>query len=455
MEKFFVNRPIFAIVIAIIILLLGGLSIGSLPIEQYPDITPPVVEVEATYTGADASTVNNSVATPLAEGVMGVSDMLYMQTTSAGDGSMSLQILFDIGSDADLDEIFVQNKISSSTAGLPSEVIQQGVTTQKSQTGFLLIYALYSRGGMYDDNFLSNWAYINIQNELLKIDGVGKVQILGAGKYAMRVWVNPYRMALYDISVEDIASAIQNEATIFSAGKLGAEPLAEPEAFTYTVTTPPALSEAEQYEQIALRVTPKGEVVTIGDIARVELGCQTYGAFSAFDGDPAALVVVYQTPGSNAVEVGGKVKATIASIEDRFPESVETATIIDATESIEAGIEEIFSTMLFTLALVILVIFIFLQDLRATLIPLIAIPVSIVGAFAVFPLLGFSINIISLLGLVLAIGLVVDDAIVVVEAVQVGIEAGKSPRKATLEAMRQVSSPIVATTVVLLAVFIP
>lgn len=197
MEKFFINRPTFAIVIAIVILLLGGLSIGSLPIEQYPDITPPVVEVEATYTGADAETVNNSVATPLAEGVMGVGDMLYMQTTSAGDGSMSLQILFDIGSNPDIDEIFVQNKVSSSTASLPEEVIQQGVTTQKSQTGFLLIYALYSEGGIYDDNFLSNWAYVNIQNELLKIDGVGKVQILGAGKYAMRVWVNPYRMAFY------------------------------------------------------------------------------------------------------------------------------------------------------------------------------------------------------------------------------------------------------------------
>lgn len=455
MEKFFVNRPIFAIVIAIVILLLGGLSIGSLPIEQYPNITPPVVEVEASYMGADAVTVNNSVATPLAEGVMGVGDMLYMQTTSAGDGSMSLQILFDINSDPNLDEIFVQNKISSSTAGLPSEVIEQGVTTQKSQTGFLLIYALYSQGGVYDENFLANWAYINIQNELLKIDGVGKVQILGAGKYAMRVWVNPYRMALYDISVEDIATAIQNEATIFSAGKMGAEPLATPEAFTYTVTTPPALSEAEQYEAIALRVLPDGEKVTLGDVARVELGCQTYGALSNFDSDPAALVVVYQTPGSNAVEVGSKVKATMATIEERFPESVATATIIDATESIEEGIEEIFGTMLFTLLLVILVIFVFLQDWRATLIPLIAIPVSIIGAFAVFPLLGFSINIISLLGLVLAIGLVVDDAIVVVEAVQVGIEQGKSARKATLEAMRQVASPIVATTVVLLAVFIP
>lgn len=455
MEKFFVNRPIFAIVIAIVILLLGGLSIGSLPIEQYPDITPPVVEVEATYTGADAVAVNNSVAMPLAEGVMGVSDMLYMQTTSASDGSMSLQILFDIDSDPNLDEIFVQNKVSSSTASLPEEVIRQGVTTQKSQTGFLLIYALYSEGGVYDENFLSNWAYVNIQNELLKIDGVGKVQIMGAGKYAMRVWVNPYRMAFYNISVEDIASAIQNEATIFSAGILGGEPLAESEPFTYTVTTPPALSEAQQYEQIAIKVLPDGEKVTLGDVARVELGSQTYGTHSNFDGNPAALVVVYQTPGSNAVEVGGKVKSTIASISDRFPESVESATIIDATESVEAGIEEIFGTMLFTLALVIIVIFIFLQDWRATLIPLIAIPVSIVGAFAIFPLLGFSINIISLLGLVLAIGLVVDDAIVVVEAAQVGIEQGKSARKATLDAMRQVASPIVATTVVLLAVFIP
>ncbi len=455
MEKFFVNRPVFAIVIAIVILLLGGLSVGSLPIEQYPDITPPVVEVEATYTGADASTVNDVVATPLAESVMGVSDMLYMQTTSAGDGSMSLQILFDIGSNPDLDEIFVQNKVSAATSQLPAEVVQQGVTTQKSQTGFLLIYALYSEGGVYDENFLSNWAYINLRNELLKIDGVGKVQILGAGEYAMRVWVNPYRMAFYNITVEDIASAIQSEATIFSAGKLGAEPLAQSEPFTYTVTTPPALSAAQEYQQIALKVLPDGEMVTIGDVARVELGCQTYGTFSNFDGNPAALIAIYQTPGSNAVEVGRQVKESIDSIAERFPQSVTTATIIDATESIEEGIAEIFSTMLFTLGLVILVIFIFLQDWRATLIPLIAIPVSIVGAFAVFPLLGFSINIISLLGLVLAIGLVVDDAIVVVEAVQVGIEEGKSPRKATLNAMRQVASPIVATTVVLLAVFVP
>ena len=455
MEKFFVNRPIFAIVIAVVIVLLGAISIGGLPIEQYPDITPPVVEVEANYMGADATSVNDAVATPIGESVMGVGDMLYMQTTSAGDGSMSLQILFDIDSNPDFDEVFVQNRVASAMAKLPSAVTQQGVTTQKVQTGFLLIYALHSDFEGYDSDFLSNWAYINLQNELLKIDGVGKVQIMGAGEYAMRVWVNPYRMAFYGISVEDISSAIQSQATLFSAGKIGAEPLEEAEPFTYTVTTPPSLNDPKEYEQIVLRMLPDGESLRLGDVARVELGCQSYGTFSRFGTSSAALVVVYQSPGSNAVEVGGKVKQTMASLEERFPEGVHTATIIDATESIEDGIREIFLTMLFTLALVIVVIFIFLQDLRATLIPLIAIPVSIIGAFAFFPLLGFSINIISLLGLVLAVGLVVDDAIVVVEAVQVGIESGKSPRKATLEAMRQVGSPIVATTVVLLAVFVP
>lgn len=455
MERFFVNRPIFAIVIAVVIVLLGVISIGDLPIEQYPNITPPVVEVEAEYMGADATSVNDAVATPLGESVMGVGDMLYMQTTSAGDGTMSLQILFDIDSDPDFDEVFVQNRISSAMAKLPSEVAQQGVTTQKVQTGFLLIYALYSDYEGYDSAFLSNWAYINIQNELLKIDGVGKVQIMGAGEYAMRVWVNPYRMAFYDISVEQISAAIESQATLFSAGKIGAEPLVESQPFTYTVTTPPSLNEAQEYENIILKMLPDGESVRLGDVARVELGCQTYGTFSRFDDESAALVIVYQTPGSNAVEVGGQVKNTMASLSEKFPEGLHTATIIDATESIEAGISEIFLTMLFTLLLVIAVIYLFLQDIRATLIPLIAIPVSIVGAFALFPLLGFSINIISLLGLVLAVGLVVDDAIVVVEAVQVGIEDGKSPRKATLDAMRQVASPVVATTVVLLAVFVP
>ncbi len=454
MEKFFINRPIFAIVLSIVFVLLGVLSLGSLPIEQYPDITPPTVEVSATYAGADAQTVADAVATPLAENVMGVSDMLYMQTTSAGDGSMSLQILFDIGTNPDLDEIFVQNRVASATPLLPAEVAQQGVTTQKSQTGFLLVYSLYS-DGRYDNEFLSNYAYVYLQNELLKIDGVGKVQIMGAGKYSMRVWLNPERMAFYNLSVSDIASAIESQAELFSAGKLGAEPLANPTDFTYTVTTPSALSDPTEYEQIPLRVLPNGQTLRLGEVARVELGCQTYGASSSFGDKPASLIAIYQTPGSNAVEVGRNVKAQMTTLADRFPEGVEVATIVDATVTIEEGISEIFLTMGFTLLLVVLVIFVFLQDLRAVLIPLVAVPVSIIGAFMLFPLLGFSVNIISLLGLVLAIGLVVDDAIVVVEAAQVGIERGLSARQATLEAMRHVSSPIIATTVVLLAVFVP
>ena len=454
MENFFIRRPIFAIVISIVIVLFGLLSLRTLPIEQYPDITPPVVEVDASYVGADAEAVNDAVATPIAENVMGVSQMLYMQTTSANDGSMSLQILFDIGSNPDLNEVFVQNRVASATSLLPAEVAQQGVTTQKSQTGFLLVYSLYS-DGRYSGPFLSNYAYINLRNELLKIDGVGKVQVMGAGKYAMRVWVNPERMGLFEVSVNDIASAIESQATVFAAGKLGAEPLAQSVDFTYTVTTPPALDAPSDYENIIIKELPNGQTLRLGDIARVELGCQNYGVVSDFEGDPAALVVVYQTPGSNAMEVGRSVKEAMARLEEKFPEGISTATVVDATETIEEGVKEIFLTMLFTLLLVVVVIFIFLQDARAMIIPLVAVPVSIIGAFAVFPLLGFSINIISLLGLVLAIGLVVDDAIVVVEAAQVGIEEGLSPRHATIQAMKKVASPIIATTVVLLAVFVP
>lgn len=454
MENFFIKRPIFAIVLSIVIVVLGVLALRSLPIEQYPDITPPVVEVNATYVGADAATISDAVATPLAEKVMGVENLLYLQTTSADDGTMSLQIMFDIGSDPDLDEIFVQNRVSSATPQLPAEVVQQGITTQKSETGFLLVYALCS-DGRYDDDFLSNYAYIYLQNELLKIDGIGKVQIMGAGKYSMRVWVNPELMAFYNVSVEDIASAIESQATSFAAGKIGAEPLSHPVDFTYSVTTPPSLSEPEQYENIALRVLPNGQILRLGDIARVELGCQTYGAVSSLGDKPASLIAIYQSPGSNAVELGREVKSSVASLAEQLPDGLEMVSIVDATETIEEGISEIFLTMAFTLLLVVIVIFLFLQDLRATLIPLVAVPVSIVGAFMLFPLLGFSINVISLLGLVLAIGLVVDDAIVVVEAAQVGIEQGKSPREATADAMRHVSSPIIATTIVLLAVFVP
>ncbi len=454
MEKFFISRPIFAISLAIAMVLLGLSSIVRLPIEQYPDITPPVVEVSASYVGADAETVDNTVATPVGQAIMGVNDMLYLQSTSANDGSMTVQVTFDIGSDPDLDAIFTQNNVATATAQLPEAVTQQGVTTRKTMSGFLLVYALHS-DGRYDDEFLSNYAYINLQDELLKINGVGKVDIMGAGEYAMRIWLRPDVLKYYAIPVEEVISAVERQAGIYPAGKFGAEPAPDGTTYTYTVTLPPQLATPDEFGSIVLRTTSAGEQIRLRDVADVSLGSQTYGMSSRFEGKPTALVVVYQQPGSNAMEVGQRVKSEIDKLRQRFPDGIEMTSIVDSTTSIRAGIKDIFRTLFIALGLVILIIFLFIQDWRAIVIPLIAIPVSLIGAFAVFPLLGLTLNIISLLGLVLAIGLVVDDAIIVVEAAQVNIAAGMTPRDAALEAMRNVSSPIVATTVVLLAVFLP
>ena len=454
MEKFFVSRPIFALSLAIVIVIVGLISILNLPIEQYPDITPPVVEVSATYDGADAETVNNAVATPVAQSVMGVSDMLYLQTTSANDGSMVMQVTFDIGSDPDLDAIFTQNNVSSATAQLPATVTKQGVTTRKTMTGFLLVFSLHS-DGRYDAEFLSNYAYINLQNELLKIDGVGKVSIMGAGEYAMRVWLKPDVLKYYGIPVSAVTAAIENQGGIYPAGQFGAEPAPDGTTYTYTVTMPPQITTPAQFGDIVVVTTSEGQQIRLCDVAEVSLGSQSYGVSSLFEGKPTAMIVVYQQPGSNAVEVGKKVRAAMARLEKRMPDGIAATTIVDTTTSIDAGIRDIFHTLVIALILVIFIIYLFIQDWRATVIPLVAIPVSLIGAFALFPLLGFSVNIISLLGLVLAIGLVVDDAIVVVEAAQVNIAAGMRPRAAALEAMKNVASPIVATTVVLLAVFVP
>ncbi len=454
MEKFFVSRPIFALSLAIVIVLVGLISILNLPIEQYPDITPPVVEVSATYDGADAETVNNAVATPVAQSVMGVSDMLYLQTTSANDGSMVMQVTFDIGSDPALDAIFTQNNVSSATAQLPLTVTKQGVTTRKTMTGFLLVFSLHS-DGRYDAEFLSNYAYINLQNELLKINGVGKVSIMGAGEYAMRIWLKPDVLKYYGIPVSAVTAAIENQGGIYPAGQFGAEPAPDGTTYTYTVTMPPQITTPAQFGDIVVVTTSEGQQIRLCDVAEVSLGSQSYGVSSLFEGKPTAMIVVYQQPGSNAVEVGKKVRAAMARLEKRMPDGIAATTIVDTTTSIDAGIRDIFHTLVIALLLVIFIIYLFIQDWRATVIPLVAIPVSLIGAFALFPLLGFSVNIISLLGLVLAIGLVVDDAIVVVEAAQVNIAAGMRPRAAALEAMKNVASPIVATTVVLLAVFVP
>ena len=454
MERFFITRPIFALSLAIVIVIAGFISLRGLPVEQYPDITPPVVEVTATYDGADAETVNDAVATPVAQAVMGVNDMLYMQATSANDGSMSLQVTFEIGSDPDMDAILTQNNVATATAELPAAVTRQGVTTRKTMTGFLMVYSLHS-DGRYDDEYLANYAYINLQNELLKLDGVGKVNIMGAGEYAMRIWLRPDVLKYYGISVEEVTEADERQAGIYPAGQFGAEPAPEGTTYTYTVTLPPQISTAEEFGRILVRTTSSGQQIRLRDLAEVSLGSRSYGVSSRFEGSPTALIVIYQQPGSNAVAVGNEVKTAMTRLAQRFPDGIEATTIVDSTESIDAGVRDIFRTLVIALVLVIAIIYLFIQDWRATIIPLVAIPVSLIGAFALFPLLGFTINIISLLGLVLAIGLVVDDAIVVVEAVQVNIAAGMKPREATAEAMRNVASPIIATTVVLLAVFIP
>lgn len=454
MERFFISRPVFAIALALVMVLVGFVAIRNLSVEQYPDITPPVVEVAASYPGADAQTVDEAVAIPVGQQVMGVSDMLYMQSTASGDGSMKLQVTFAIGSDPDLDAIFTQNRVAEASPNLPAAVTRQGVTTQKTMSGFLLVYALYS-DGRYDDKFLANYAYLHIQDELLKIDGVGKVQVMGAGEYAMRIWLKPDLLDYYDLQVEQVAQAVEAQSGIYPAGKFGAAPAPLNNTFTYSVLMPEQIATPEAFREILIKELPSGEQVRLGDLATVELGAQSYGSTSAFGGKPSALVVVYQQPGSNAVAVGEAVQEAMERLEKGFYDGMSYATMVDSTSSIRAGIEDIFLTLLIALVLVVAIIYLFLQDWRATLIPLIAIPVSLVGTFALFPLFGFSINIISLLGLVLAIGLVVDDAIVVVEAVQLNLEAGMSPRKAAAEAMRNVSSPIIATTVVLLAVFVP
>lgn len=455
MGNIFVRRPIFAMVIAIIIVILGAISIKGLPIEQYPDITPPMVEVSAVYQGADAETVEQSVATPIEESVNGVSDMIYMQSVNAGDGTMSLQVTFAVGSDPDMNTVFTENRVSSATPQLPAVVKTQGVTTSKTMGSFLSVISIYSVDGRYDGNFLSNYAMINIKDRIARIDGVGKVQIMGAGQYAMRIWIEPDKLDYMNIGIADIAAAISQQSGIVPGGQLGAEPSPNGTEFTYTVSMPAQYNTAEQFEGIIVRTNADGSLVHLGDIARVELGSQNYGVSSTFWGKPCAVVAIYQSPGSNAVAVGSSITAEMASLSQSFPEGVEYQTVVDSTATIVTGIKEIVYTLIFALVLVVLVIIIFLQNIRAALIPIIAIPVSLIGAFMLFPVFGFSVNVFSLLGLVLAIGLVVDDAIVVVEAVQGNIERGMSAKEATLAAMKSVASPIIATTMVLMAVFLP
>ena len=454
MKNFFISRPIAAISLSVVVLFLGAISIFNLSIEQYPDITPPVVEVSATYTGADAERVRQSVATPIAQSIMGVSDMLYMESVSGSDGTMSLQVTFAPDTDPDINAVAVENAVASATAMLPSQVVEQGVVTRKSQSGFLMVYAIMS-DGRYDEQFVANYAYINLQNKLLMVEGVGKVQIMGAAEYAMRVWLKPDVLDYYNISVEQVTQAIATQAAAYPVGQFGAEPAPAGTEQTYTITLPAQISTVEEFEKIVIKSTDDGKQVLLGEIATVALGVESYGTRSQYDNKPTAVMVVYQEPESNAVAVAERVTAQMEQAATLFPDGISYTTIVDATQSIKEGITEILFTLLAAVILVVAIIFLFIQDWRATIIPIVAIPVSIIGTFIAFPLFGLSINVVSLLALVLAIGLVVDDAIVVVEAVQRGIEEGLSPYQATVSAMERVSGAVVATSVVLLAVFVP
>ncbi|MCC6271879.1 MAG: multidrug efflux RND transporter permease subunit [Deltaproteobacteria bacterium] len=455
MVNFFINRPIFAGVLAILMVLLGAIVLRGLPISEYPEISPSMVEVVATYRGANAEAVEASVATPIESQVNGVDNMLYMKSTNANDGRMVLQVSFDIGTDPDLNQVNTQNRVSLAQPQLPQEVVKEGITVKKTSPDILMVVALYSPKGSYDSIFLSNYAQINMIDALARVRGVGMVKNFTAQDYSMRIWLNPDRMASMGLTTAEVVQAVRDQNIQAPAGQVGSEPAPKGQQYQYNVRSRGLLKEPSEFEEIIVRSNPDGSQVKLKDVARVELGSQTYASFTRINGAPGGVLGLYLAPGANAIETAANLKAMLREMSERFPPDVAYSVALDSTLPIKASINEIVHTLAEAVVLVILVVFIFLQSWRATLIPLLTVPVALVGTFAVFPLLGFSVNTLSLFGLVLAIGIVVDDAIVVVEAVQHHIEHGKTPREATFQAMKEVSGPVLAIAFILAAVFIP
>jgi len=455
MSEFFVRRPIVAIVIAILMTLIGGVCILALPIAQYPQIAPPEIQVQTHYTGADALTIEQSVAAPIEQQMSGVDNMNYMYSINANSGDIRLIVNFDVATDPNIDQVLTQLRVAQAQSQLPTDVNNYGVTVKKSVTAPLMLVSLYSPNGTYDNIFLANYGYINLFDQLTRLPGIGSVQIFGAGQYAMRLWVKPDQLAKLGITVPDIISAVQKQNNVNPAGQIGGEPIPSGQKFTYAVRAQGRLQTPEEFGEIVVRANPDGSFVRVKDIARIDLGAQTYNLRGRMNGRPAAILALYQLPGTNAVKAAQSVRKLMTEAKQRFPADMDYVVSLDQTLSVTEGMREILKTLLEALALVVLVVFIFLQGWRATLIPLCAVPVSLVGTFVLFPLFGFSINTLSLFGLVLAIGLVVDDAIVVVEGVERHIEEGMTSRDATLQAMREVSAPVIGIALVLSAVFIP
>jgi HAE1 family hydrophobic/amphiphilic exporter-1 len=455
MSKFFINRPNVAIVIAIVTVLAGLVAMAKLPVAQLPDIVPPQINVSATYTGADALTIEQSVATPLEQQMNGVDNMLYMMSTNANDGTMTLKVTYDVGTNVDIDQVNTQNRVSQASPNLPTSVNQYGVTVKKLMGLPLLVISLYSPNGGYSGQFLGNYATINVNDALLRVPGVGQVTNFGAADYAMRIWVKPDQLTKLGLTVTDLTNAVQQQSAVNPAGQIGAEPAPKGQQFTYAVRAAGRLINAEEFGKIIVRQNPDGSTVRLDDVSRIELGSLIYQQIGRFNAKPAVIICVYQAPGSNALAVAKQVKAQMEDLKSRFPDGLEYSVAMDTTLPITEGMKEIVTTLLEAIVLVIIVVFLFLQNWRATLIPLLAVPVSLIGTFAIFPMLGFSINTLSLFGLILAIGLVVDDAIVVVEAVEHHIEHGLSPKDATFKAMEEVTAPVIGIALILSAVFIP
>ncbi len=455
MGAFFVRRPIVAIVIAILMTMAGAVAMTKLPTAQYPDIVPPQIQVTTTYTGADAITIEQSVATPLEQQMNGVDYMIYMQSTNANDGTMKLTVTFDVETDINFDQVNTQNRVSQAQPNLPADVNQFGLTVKKATSNPLLIVSLFSPKGTYDALFLGNYATINVNDAIYRVPGVGQIQNYGTADYAMRIWVKPERLASLGLTVPDLMNAVKQQSTVNPSGGIGTEPAPKGQEFTYTLRAQGRLVTAEEFGNVVVRLNPDGSMIRLKDVSRIELGALNYQQRARLNGKASCPIGIFQVPGSNAIAVAEGVKKTMKELKERFPDDLDYVVALDTTLPVTEGIKEIEHTLFEAIFLVIIVVFLFLQGWRATLIPLLAVPVSLVGTFMFFPMLGFSINTLSLFGLVLAIGLVVDDAIVVVEAVEHHIEHGLSPKDATLKAMEEVTQPVIGIALVLSAVFIP